>query len=109
MIARRRWRASGRLSKIFATLRSALVTRCSVWRICGKRTLARRTYRAFQLEQASERARMSIYPDGADGLHWRTSRTCDGGACVGVARQGEFIVVGNTANPDAPVSRFTVQ
>lgn len=28
---------------------------------------------------------------------------------MGVARQGEFIVVGNTANRDAPVSRFTVQ
>jgi hypothetical protein len=28
---------------------------------------------------------------------------------VGVARQGEFIVVGNTANPEAPVSRFTAQ
>jgi hypothetical protein len=28
---------------------------------------------------------------------------------VGVARQGEFIVVGNTANPEAPVSRFTPQ
>jgi hypothetical protein len=52
---------------------------------------------------------MSIYPDGAEGLHWRTSRTCEGGACVGVARQGEFIIVGNTANPEAPVSRFTAQ
>jgi hypothetical protein len=28
---------------------------------------------------------------------------------VGVARQGEFIVVGNTANPEVPVSRFTAQ
>ena len=52
---------------------------------------------------------MSIYPDVSEGPHWRTSRTCDGGACVGVARQGEFIVVGNTANPEAPVSRFTAQ
>jgi hypothetical protein len=26
---------------------------------------------------------------------------------VGVARQGEFIIVGNTANPQAPVTRFT--
>jgi predicted secreted Zn-dependent protease len=52
---------------------------------------------------------MSIYQDAAEGLSWRTSRTCDGGACVGVARQGEFIIVGNTANPEAPVSRFTTQ
>jgi hypothetical protein len=28
---------------------------------------------------------------------------------VGVARQGEFIIIGNTANPGAPVSRFTEQ
>jgi hypothetical protein len=50
---------------------------------------------------------MSIYGEAAEDRQWRTSRTCDGGACVGVARQGEFIVVGNTANPEAPVSRFT--
>jgi hypothetical protein len=26
---------------------------------------------------------------------------------VGVARQGEFVVVGNTSDPETPVSRFT--
>jgi predicted secreted Zn-dependent protease len=52
---------------------------------------------------------MSIHTEAADGLHWRTSRTCDGGACVGVARQGDFIVVGNTADPMAAVSKFTAQ
>jgi hypothetical protein len=26
---------------------------------------------------------------------------------VGVARRGEFIFIGNTNDPDAPVSRFT--
>jgi predicted secreted Zn-dependent protease len=43
------------------------------------------------------------------GINWHTSRSCEGGACVGVARQGEFILVGNTANPGSPISRFTVQ
>ena len=52
---------------------------------------------------------MSIYSEAPEGLDWRTSRTCDGGACVGVTRQGEFVIVGNTANPEAPVSRFTAQ
>ena len=40
---------------------------------------------------------------------WRTSRACDGGACVGVARHGDFVVIGNTANPEAPASRFSIQ
>jgi predicted secreted Zn-dependent protease len=52
---------------------------------------------------------MSISTEAPEGLRWRTSSTCDGGACVGVARHGEFIIVGNTANPDAGVSRFTAQ
>lgn len=42
-------------------------------------------------------------------INWRISRSCESGACVGVARQGEFILIGNTANPDNPTSRFTVQ
>ena len=52
---------------------------------------------------------MSINSEAPEELHWRTSRTCDGGACVGVARHGEFIIVGNTADPDAGLSRFTAQ
>ena len=52
---------------------------------------------------------MSIYTEAPEGFQWRTSRTCDGGACVGVARDGDFIVLGNTANPAGVVSRFTAQ
>jgi hypothetical protein len=52
---------------------------------------------------------MSIYMEASEGPHWRTSRTCDGGACVGVARDGDFIIVGNTADPAAAFSRFTMQ
>jgi hypothetical protein len=39
---------------------------------------------------------------------WRTSRTCDGGVCVGVARSGETVLISNTKNPDGPVCEFTV-
>jgi hypothetical protein len=50
---------------------------------------------------------MSSYTEAPGEFHWRTSRMCDGGACVGVARDGDFVVVGNTADPAAAVSRFT--
>ncbi len=33
---------------------------------------------------------------------------CDAGTCVGVARQGEFVVIGNTGDPGGPISKFTV-
>lgn len=53
---------------------------------------------------------MSTYPvaPGSD-VNWRTARSCDGGACVGVARQGDFILIGNTNHPEGPVSTFTTQ
>ena len=41
------------------------------------------------------------------GLKWRVSRTCDGGACVMVARDGEFILFGNTTKPDGPDCHYT--
>jgi predicted secreted Zn-dependent protease len=43
----------------------------------------------------------------SEGLDWRISRTCDGGACVGVARRGEVVLIGNTNDPDGPISEFT--
>ena len=43
----------------------------------------------------------------SEGLTWRVSRTCDGGACVMVARDGEFVLVGSTAQPDGPKLSFT--
>ena len=42
-----------------------------------------------------------------EGLKWRASRTCDGGACVMVARDGEFILFGNTTQPDGPKLSYT--
>jgi len=50
---------------------------------------------------------MSSYSAASDDPSWRTSSVCDAGTCVGVARQGEFIVVANTANPGEGVSRFS--
>jgi len=51
---------------------------------------------------------MSINSAVPGGLDWLISRTCDGGACVGVARRGEYVFIGNTSNSDSPVSKFTV-
>lgn len=50
---------------------------------------------------------MSIHASALGGLDWRVSSTCEGGACVGVIRQGEVVMIGNTGNPDGPVSKFT--
>jgi len=44
----------------------------------------------------------------AGDLEWRVSRTCDAGACIKVARQGEAVLIGNTNNPDGPFGEFTV-
>jgi predicted secreted Zn-dependent protease len=52
---------------------------------------------------------MSTYPAPRGDVDWRISRTCEGGACVGVARQGEFVLIGNTSNPESPVPSFTVK
>jgi predicted secreted Zn-dependent protease len=49
---------------------------------------------------------MSISTEG--NLDWRVSRTCDNGQCVKVARNGEFVLIGNTGSSEGPVSEFTV-
>jgi predicted secreted Zn-dependent protease len=50
---------------------------------------------------------MSVYASAARDLDWRVSRTCDTGACIKVARSGEFVIIGNTNNPEGPFSKFT--
>ena len=50
---------------------------------------------------------MSRNSSCSEGLDWRISRTCDGGACVGVARRDQVVLIGNTNDPDGPVSEFT--
>jgi predicted secreted Zn-dependent protease len=52
---------------------------------------------------------MSTSPAVSGDIKWRTSRLCESGACVGVARQGEFVLIGDTGKPEAPISRFTRQ
>jgi predicted secreted Zn-dependent protease len=49
---------------------------------------------------------MSTNPSAPGDLSWRVSRTCDGGACVMVARQGDSVVFGK-GHPDGPVIAYT--
>jgi hypothetical protein len=51
---------------------------------------------------------MTIYPSAPSNLDWHVSQTCDGGACVRVARYGESVVFGDPSQPDGPVFSFTV-
>ncbi len=51
---------------------------------------------------------MSTYDSVSEDLDWHVSRACDGGQCVGVARKGDIILIGNTSNPGAPASEFTM-
>jgi len=41
------------------------------------------------------------------GLKWYMSRTCEGGACVMVAADGDNVLFGNTSDPDGPVVSYT--
>jgi hypothetical protein len=50
---------------------------------------------------------MIIYPSAPRDLSWRVSRTCDGGACVMVARHGDSVLLGNTTQPDGPAYAYT--
>jgi hypothetical protein len=52
---------------------------------------------------------MSTNPVGPGDFDWRVARLCESGECVGVALQGESVLIGNTSDPEAPVSRFTKQ
>ena len=51
---------------------------------------------------------MSTQASAPGGPDWRVSRTCDSGACIKVARDGEFVIIGNTVNPAGSISQFTV-
>lgn len=52
---------------------------------------------------------MSVDTSASVDLKWRVSRTCDTGACVGVAREEGIVYIRNTNDPDGPMSRFTVE
>ena len=47
---------------------------------------------------------MSAYKTAPGDLDWRVSRTCDSGACIKVARDGERIFFGNTTKPDSTIT-----
>jgi len=49
---------------------------------------------------------MSTNPSAPGDLSWRVSRTCDGGACVAVSRQGDSVVFGK-GQPDGSVITYT--
>ena len=51
---------------------------------------------------------MSESTPASGDIVWHISRTCDSGACVGVARRGEVVLIGNTNNPESPVTEFTL-
>jgi hypothetical protein len=53
--------------------------------------------------EGGKRLIMLIYPSVQGGLEWHVSRTCDGGACITVARDGESVVFGSTSFPDGPI------
>ena len=42
---------------------------------------------------------MTVHPSAPGDLKWHVSLTCDGGACVMVARDGDSVVFGNGAQP----------
>jgi hypothetical protein len=50
---------------------------------------------------------MIVHPSAPGDLNWRVSRTCDGGACVMVARHDDSVLLGNTTQPDGPVYTYT--
>ena len=50
---------------------------------------------------------MPAFPSASEDLNWKISRTCDGGACIGVARSGDSVVFGSTQQPAGPVLIYT--
>jgi hypothetical protein len=51
---------------------------------------------------------MTVHPSAPEDLDWRVSRTCDSGACIGIARYGDSVVFGEPGKPDTPVVSYTV-
>lgn len=51
---------------------------------------------------------MTVHPSPPGNLNWRFSRTCEGGACVMVARHGDSVLFSNGSQPDGPVYLYTV-
>jgi hypothetical protein len=52
---------------------------------------------------------MSVHFSYPGNLDWHASRTCESGACIRVARQGESVLIVSTDSPETLVSKFTLQ
>lgn len=52
---------------------------------------------------------MSTHGSAKADLEWYVSRTCESGACIKVARQGEIVLIGNTGSPEGPFNEFTTE
>jgi hypothetical protein len=50
---------------------------------------------------------VSVEPSATGDIVWHVSSTCESGACVMVARQGDSVLLGNTSQPDGPVYTYT--
>jgi len=50
---------------------------------------------------------MSVHAAIPDDLDWKVSRTCDTGACVGVAHHEDVVYICNTNDSAGAISRFT--
>lgn len=42
-----------------------------------------------------------------DKIDWRISRSCNGGACIMVARDGDNLLIGNSKTPNGAVYTYT--
>lgn len=56
---------------------------------------------------ARGRGVMSRYASAYGDLDWLVSRACESGACVGIARQGDLVLIRNTSMPKGPICEFT--
>lgn len=50
---------------------------------------------------------MSMNESYSGELDWRVARSCDNGACIKVARTGEYVLIGTARNTRTPLSKFT--
>jgi hypothetical protein len=50
---------------------------------------------------------MTPYWPGAGETAWHKSLSCESGGCVVVARNGESILLGNSSDPDGPITTYT--
>lgn len=50
---------------------------------------------------------MPKYTSDPGDLEWHISRTCESGACIMIARQGDSVLFGNSSQPYGPTYAYT--